>query len=182
VYAPTGTPGSFSLRILSWRYSGRKSCPHMLTQCASSTATGGNAGGFLGIQGIPPSGHARGTRRASFSSCLRSLVVCLRAFSCAEHLCCPGVRRECRSSRSEVDLVLHQGEKRHTTSVMRIAALQAPESTATFRRPWAGTTTEFRPAHHACIRLLLQGSGSCQNPSNLSRRLPIDSTGKAGDR
>ena len=39
VYACRLMPGSSSRSRPSWRYSGRKSCPHWLMQCASSTAT-----------------------------------------------------------------------------------------------------------------------------------------------
>jgi len=38
VSATRGTPGNFPARMPSSRYSGRKSCPHWETQCASSIA------------------------------------------------------------------------------------------------------------------------------------------------
>ena len=38
VKAMTGTQGKWSRNSVSWRYSGRKSCPHSLMQWASSIA------------------------------------------------------------------------------------------------------------------------------------------------
>ena len=39
VSAMIGVSGRYSRSVESWRYSGRKSCPHSLMQCASSIAT-----------------------------------------------------------------------------------------------------------------------------------------------